>query len=223
MEGSNQAIGGLTAAEWALFRLCTVITVGNGNKTSFWKDWWLNGCAPQDIAPKCYKLAWRKNHTVATTLRTRRWMRGLRQINSEEGLLQFVDLWLQLSQVRLTSEEDSISWRFTTYGCYTAESAYNVQFQGAIRDGSWNTVWKAWVENKCRFFIWLLLQAKLSATDRISNHGGQANNSCPLCYTNAESHLHMGVRCSYTRAVWQHIATRFSIPQPPQQSRTLRR
>jgi hypothetical protein len=58
----------LTAAEWALFRLCTVITVGNGTKTSFWKDRWLNGCAPQDIALECYKLAWRKNHTVAAAL-----------------------------------------------------------------------------------------------------------------------------------------------------------
>jgi hypothetical protein len=136
---------------------------------------------------------------------------------------QFVDLWLQISQVRLTSEEDSISWRFTPDGCYTAESAYNVQFQGAIRDGPWNTVWKAKVETKCRFFIWLLLQEKLPTADRISDHGGPANISCSLCYTNAESHLHMVVRCSDSRAVWQHIATHFSFPQLPQQSRTLRR
>jgi hypothetical protein len=33
----------------------------------------------------------------------------------------------------------------------------------------------------------------------------------------------MVVRCSYSMAVWQHIATRFGIPQPPQQSRTMRR
>jgi hypothetical protein len=61
----------LTVAEQALFKLCTEITVGDGNKTKFWKDRWLNGRAPQDIAPECFRLAWRKNHTVAAALPTR--------------------------------------------------------------------------------------------------------------------------------------------------------
>jgi hypothetical protein len=46
-----------------LFRLCTSITIGNGERTSFWKGRWLNGHAPQDIAPECFRLAWRKNHS----------------------------------------------------------------------------------------------------------------------------------------------------------------
>jgi hypothetical protein len=118
----------LTKAEHALFKLCTTISVGNGRKTTFWKDKWLNGRAPQDIAPEWFRLARRKNHTVAAALPTRRWMRGLQRISSQEGMRQFVDLWLQLSQVQLTSEDDSITWRFTPNGCYSASSTYEVQF-----------------------------------------------------------------------------------------------
>jgi hypothetical protein len=74
---------------------------------------------------------------------------------------------------------------------------------GAIKDGLWLGIWKAKVENKCRFFIWLLLQARLPMADRIANHGGHANSVCTLCRTNAETHLHMVAQCSYTKAVWQ--------------------
>jgi hypothetical protein len=38
----------LTAEEDALFKLCIAIMVGNGQRTSFWKDRWLNGKAPQE-------------------------------------------------------------------------------------------------------------------------------------------------------------------------------
>jgi hypothetical protein len=142
----------LTDAERDLFKLCTTITVGNGAKTSFWKDRWIKGCAPQDNALECFRLTWRKNKMVAAVLPNGRWMRGLRRLESEVGLRQFDDLWAQLSQVHLSSVDDTIAWRFTTNGTYSAQSAYNVQFTGTVRDGPWNTIWKAKVESKCRFF-----------------------------------------------------------------------
>jgi hypothetical protein len=40
----------MTGMEEALFRACTTIKLGNGNKVKFWKDNWLNGQAPKDIA-----------------------------------------------------------------------------------------------------------------------------------------------------------------------------
>jgi hypothetical protein len=103
----------LTSLKRGLFQLCTVIKVDNGRKTRFWKDRWLQGRAPKDIAPECFKLAWRKNHSVVTALPTHPWVRGLRRLSSTEGMRQFIKLWTQLSQVQLNSAEDSISWCFT--------------------------------------------------------------------------------------------------------------
>jgi hypothetical protein len=60
----------LTPTEIALCRACTRIIIGNGQQKSFWKDKWLNGQAPKDIAPECFRLAWRKNQTVAVAWRT---------------------------------------------------------------------------------------------------------------------------------------------------------
>jgi hypothetical protein len=151
---------------------------------------------------------------VAAALPNGRWMRGLRRLEPEVGLRQFVDLWAQLSQVQLSSMDDTIAWRFTANGSYSAQSAYNVQFTGTVRDGPWNTIWKAKVENKCHFFTWLLLQNKLPTSDCLLKHGRQANPVCTLCRTHAETHLHMTAKCSYTTLVWQQIATLLNIQVP---------
>jgi hypothetical protein len=55
-------------------------------------------------------------------------------------------------------------------GRYSAKSAYNVQFIGAIKDEQWSSIWKAKVDNKCKFFMWLLLQTKLPTADPASSN-----------------------------------------------------
>jgi hypothetical protein len=80
----------LTVEEQELFRLCTAVTVGDGAKTQFWKDRWLHGRAPMDIAPDCFRLAWRKNISVQQALSGRKWMRGLRRISTTAALHQLV-------------------------------------------------------------------------------------------------------------------------------------
>jgi hypothetical protein len=54
----------LPPTEQELFRACTMIAIGNGARTNFWNDNGLHGRAPEDIAPDCFRLAWRKNHSV---------------------------------------------------------------------------------------------------------------------------------------------------------------
>jgi hypothetical protein len=123
--------------------------------------------------------------------------------------------------VQLGDADDSISWRFTADGRYSAQSAYNVQFLGAVKDGQWNIVWRAKVENKCKFFMWLLLQAKLPTADRVIKYNGQANPTCTLCRIHAEKHLHMVAKCSYVKEVWQRVATLSSIQAPPTAARNI--
>lgn len=60
-----------------LFRMSTRVTLGNGNKAKFWQSSWIDGMAPMDIAPRLYRLAWRKNRTVQEELQNDNWTRGL--------------------------------------------------------------------------------------------------------------------------------------------------
>ena len=74
---------------------------GNGEKKKIWKDRWLNGQAPKDLARDCYRWAWRKNISVAKAMDQRGWMRGLRRMYTERALTQFVHLWTQLQTICL--------------------------------------------------------------------------------------------------------------------------
>lgn len=195
-----------------LFRACTFVTVGDGKKTCFWKDRWLLGQAPKDIAPLCFRLAWRKNQTVATSLPQNNWMKGLKRLLTQAEIRQFVDLWIQLQTVQLQPQDDQIHWRFTPDGKYSSKSAYEAQFLGAHPDYRWMCVWKEKVENKSKFFLWLLLQHKLMTADRIIKRGGQTNPICQLCRTRNESMPHMVANCSYSKTVWNHVS---QLTTPP--------
>jgi hypothetical protein len=153
--------------------------------THSWKDKWLDGQAPIDIAPDCFKFAWRKNQTVVVALEGRNWMRGLRHINTAVVLRQFVDLWSKLRHINLTQSTDTIKWNFNISAQY---SAYQVQFQGSIAETVWETIWKAKVETKCKIFLWLLLQRRLPTTDRIIQRGNSSNPLCTLCKTTRRKH-----------------------------------
>ena len=131
----------------------------------------------------CFSLVWKKNQTVAHSLRQKNWMRGLHRITTSNELYQFIDLWEQLQSIQLTLQPDQIKWRFTADGNYSSRSAYAVQFWGSHPDFAWKRIWNLKVENKCKFFLWLLLQQKIMTSDRIIKRGGQANLMCHLCRT----------------------------------------
>jgi hypothetical protein len=134
-------------------------------------------------------------------------MRGLKRISTTEQIQQFVDLWTLVNQTCLTQHPDEITWHFTTCEQYSARSAYAVQFLGSFADHTWDNLWAVKVENKCKFFCWLILQNKLWMKDRISKHGGQTNQICSLCHTHNETTLHMVALCCYSKLVWGRVSS----------------
>ena len=135
-------------------------------------------------------------------------MRGLQRISTIEELHQFVALWEKLHSIHLTSQPDQIKWRFTADGnCSSiSRSAYQLQFYGSHPDFLWDKIWRLKVENKCKIFLWLILQHKLLTADRIIKRGGQDNPICQLCRTHNENASHLAANCSYSHSVWAHIS-----------------
>lgn len=63
-----------------------------------------------DIAPRLYKLAWRKNRTVREELQEENWTRGLWRMQDAGTIAEFVHLWHLVQQVQLREQEDTIAW-----------------------------------------------------------------------------------------------------------------
>ena len=95
---------------------------------------------------------------MAKAMGTNDWVSHL---DSLEGfgfdhLNQFVTLWEMLSHVTLSPDtRDSIRWKFTNDGIYSASSTYKMQLEGLIASNMNQVIWKTWAPPKCNVFAWL--------------------------------------------------------------------
>lgn len=141
-----------------LFTTCTKIHIGDGTKTRFWTDAWVQGRRPKDIAPGLFKCTQNKRKTAAEALQNNNWIRDL---NYRYGftvnlLHEYFTLWQLVRDIRLQhAQQDTILWKLTQKGKYTTTSAYKAQFLGCTREPILETISGAWAPPKCKFFAWL--------------------------------------------------------------------
>jgi hypothetical protein len=104
-----------------------------------------------------------------------------------EQMAEFISLWGFVHQLQFTDQPDSIRWKWTENGSYSAKSAYSIQFSGTFCPFNANLIWKAKVEGKHRFFTWLLIQC---------------NDICVLCDQELETTDHLCLECVFAKEVW---------------------
>ena len=137
--------------------------------------------------------------------------RWISNINFANGLTiahvhQFAQLWEKISTVTLNNDiEDSIVWKFTKDGTYSASSAYKAQFEGLTSSDMVQSVWKMWAPPRCKFFAWLVLQNRIWTSDRLTRRGWPNCGLCPLCKQTQESAAHLFFQCRFTLRIWRII------------------
>jgi hypothetical protein len=138
MDGGLQVVDGprpCNSKDRDLFVTTTTVTVGNGEKATFWYSAWLQGMRPKDIAPKIYGIAKKKKCTVKVALENGFWIGQLniQQGISVEQISQFYKLCEMIDDVQLNQEApDTILWKFGKDGSSSASSAYKMQFLGLV-------------------------------------------------------------------------------------------
>lgn len=108
--------------------------------------------------------------------------------------------------------QDSISWRWTASGQYSAKSAYDALLIGRIPSTVMPKVWKTKAIPKCRMHAWLLLQNKCLTADNLAKRGWPHNPTCRLCMVHPETALHISASCSYSVRVWEEIVNQLQVP-----------
>ena len=152
------------AEDLDLFYAATSITIGDGATADFWEASWLSGQRPKQMAPHIYSISRRKKWTVQQALANHRWIGqvDIARITSASDIQEFALLWYQIQAVHLNpSSPDSIVWKFTDSGTYTASSAYKIQFEGIVASPMQHIICKVWAAPKCKFFAWLIYQNRV--------------------------------------------------------------
>ncbi|TVU27989.1 hypothetical protein EJB05_19495, partial [Eragrostis curvula] len=94
-----------------------------------------------------------------------------------------------------TDQSDNITWRWTTSGAYTSESAYKAQLFGTYSPIPTCGIWKAFTEPKVVNFAWTAMHEKILTADILEKKGwGQR--------------YHMPVRGDTSVAEWLHDAVK---------------
>ena len=193
-------------SDMALFRASTSIVLGNGHKALFWHDDWTGKGPLRMLTPGLYKISTRKQRTVSKELHEDNWIRSVARLQSPIHLQEFISIASLTSQVTLsTDREDSISWRWTTNGIYSAASAYTAQFSGSFPRFSPTKIWEAHAEPKCKLFSWLVLHGKILTADMLAIRGWPHDPTCPLCLGAPETATHLCKDCPFAIAVWSHV------------------
>jgi hypothetical protein len=203
------------------FSMAVVTEVGDGKNTLFWSDRWLNGQSLDRVVPHLFHTISRraKKRTVFDALTDMRWVSDIRGALTVAVLDEYLELWDMLSEVVLQPNvAETHTWRFAASGQYSAKSAYEAMFVGAIHFKPWERIWKSWAPGKCKFFMWLVAHNKCWTADRLAKRGLQHPESCPLCDQEGETINHLLVACVFSRQVWFLVWQQFGLqaltPQP---------
>jgi len=194
-----------------LFAAATTITMGNGERISFWENAWLHGRRPRDIAPTIYNISKKKNRSLREALVNNNWVCDLDLHNvrfSAVHFSEYCDLWHQVSQATIQPDiPDNITWKLTADGIFKTKSAYDAQFIGSTSTNFEKLIWKVWVPPKCKVFTWLAIQNRIWTADRLRAREWPHNSKCVLCRTTEETGIHLFAECRFVKRIWSAIST----------------
>ena len=101
---------------------------------------------------------------------------------------------------------------------YTAKSAYDALFEGAINFAPYERIWKSWAPPKCRFFMWLAAHNRCWTADRLARRGLTHPDRCLLCDQEEENIQHLLIGCVFARQfkfeLLQIVGLAALAPQP---------
>jgi hypothetical protein len=103
----------------------SVSTLVTGEKQVFLRDPWYNGQRIADLALDLFKHCTMRYLTVGQALQDNKWLRHFKCNMPPAALRQFLEVNSAVATIQLQpGEHDSISWRWSSDGKYSANSAY---------------------------------------------------------------------------------------------------
>jgi hypothetical protein len=194
--------------------------IGNGMKTSFWKDRWLGEMYLFNLFPRLYSLSSCKEAMVreVVVFHGGGWQWNLiwrRQMFWWEANL--VDnLMALLEEVVFNGDEDRWTWIPDEDGLFSVKSSYTIleniflvdEGVGVLEEGVFSLIWKSPAPSKVVAFSWSLLLDRIPTRDNLAfRHILESDASllCVLCGMWVETTTHLFLYCDVSSLIWRGI------------------
>jgi len=142
--------------------------VGNGRKVIFWEDQWLGNTSLAILFWPLYVLNEQQGNTISDVWNGEELQLSFRRNVSERLMLMWQALSSVGDSIRLTEEEDTILWSFSSNGHYSVQSLYAIINHRGVTPVFIHAVWKLNIPPKLQFFLWLLANNKLLTRDNLA-------------------------------------------------------
>lgn len=196
-----------------IFRASTEIIIGDGRKTSFWHAHWAQGCRPADRWPELFAHCNGRRLTLRAAIEGNAWLGYVKPNPSTAVLHQLCELWDTVAGVTLQEDRvDSLRWKWTADGEFTAASAYRMMFQGAIPTSDKEIIWSAKAAPRAKSFAWILLRGKCLTADNLQRRQIPHDPACALCRGAPETAVHLVAACPFSAQVWLKTAQSLGTP-----------
>ncbi|CAM0881096.1 unnamed protein product [Alopecurus aequalis] len=200
-----------------MFNASVRISIGVGDRVSFWEDPWIGGQTASTLAPDLLKLVRpgiRQQRSVQQGLVGNAWTEDIAGEISAAAVVRYFSLWNAIAGVQRVGDQDRFVWKWTANGKFSARSAYLAFFEGSTVMPGAAQVWHSFAPLKVRLHMWLALRDRCWTADRRLRRGLASHILCPLCTTANENMEHLTVQCVFSRSVWHGIQQRLGIPLP---------
>jgi len=191
------------------FRASTRTIIGNGRRTLFWLDSWLDGVSIRTLAPTLLTFVPKRianRLTVAEALPGRHWVRTIGGGVTAPATVEYLRLWHAVSGITLNENQDRMVWRWTSDGGFTVRLAYRALHLGSHPIPGCVRVWEVWAPLRVKLFLWLAIRRRQWTADRRRRHGLDARSACYLCDQQDETIDHIIVECPFARQLWVEVA-----------------
>lgn len=128
-------------------------TVGNGNKTLFWEDRWLDGTQIQELAPVLYTCILQRAKATPTVHEAETqgtWVEDVSPNMGFAALMDYMAVWQRLEAAELDEGAmDAIAWSWEGDGQFSVRSAYAAKFAGREVVPTTDFTWRSRAPLQC--------------------------------------------------------------------------
>jgi hypothetical protein len=188
------------------------MAVGNGCRTSFWKDAWCGHTPLMDKFPDLYNICNEQTISVADAAHVG-WRLSFRRWLSEDLQRQWCGLVNILNQRGLSDTVDKPKWKWTKSRQFTVKSVYKQICRNGI-DRSFKHLWKSKIPLKIKIWLWLIWHNAIATKDNLLKRNWNGDPLCEFCSTH-ESILHLFFSCPAAQYIWSLVGMTVGAPTRP--------
>ncbi|GJT03129.1 RNA-directed DNA polymerase, eukaryota [Tanacetum coccineum] len=190
------------------------VKLGNGDKTAFWEDRWIEGSALKTRYPRLFNLETCKSITVSMKLAQpglgdsfRRTPRG----GVEQA--QFDELSALLQNVTVSTISDRWNWALESSGDFSVASVRKAIDDKLLPEVDSKTRWIKYVPIKVNVHAWKVKTDSLPTRFNISRRGIDIESiTCAICDNGVETSSHLFFSCCMVRQIGCMIARWWDVP-----------